>query len=156
MFNIREFSRAQLKPRTKALEIPALAPWSGGEAPTIEVRGLTGQELARVREAVEKHRNIAKLLEAAVGGSDKEKITAVREMYGIADGLPEDFAKRIEMLTIGVVSPEMDLETCLKFATAFPVEFYSITGTITELTGMGHVVPGKPAPSTVTAEFGQP
>lgn len=154
--DLREFMRAKFEPRTKDILVPALAPWNNGVAPTVTVRGLTGQELARVREAAEKHRNIGKLLEAMVGGSDKEKVAAMRTALGVGDDLPEDFAKRIEMLTIAAVAPVLDLEACLKLATSFPVEFYDLTNQITALTGMGHVPPGKPEPSTGTAGFEQP
>jgi hypothetical protein len=107
--------------------------------------------LARVREAAERHRNIGKTSEALVGGTDKEKIKAMRETMGVGDDLPEDYAKRLEMLVIATVSPALDLPAALKLATAFPVDFYYLTNKITELTGQGHTIPGKPAPSTETA-----
>ncbi len=159
MFDAKGFLSAKFEARTEAVEVPALAPWfPAGTAPTpvMVVRGLTGQELARVREAAEQHRGIGKMQEALVGGSDKEKIAAVRQVMGIGDELPEDFAKRVEMLVVASVEPKLNLEAVLKLATAFPVEFYTLTNTIKELTGLGHTVPGKPAPSTATAGFEQP
>lgn len=149
--DIREFLRADLKPRTEDVAVPALAPWNDGVAPTVVVRGLSGPELARVREAAEKHKNIGKTIEALVGGTDKEKIAAMRETMGIGDELPEDFAKRLEMLVIAAVEPSLDMTAALKLATSFPVDFYFLTNKITELTGQGHTIPGKPAPSTETA-----
>lgn len=154
--DLKAFVRADLTPRTEDVTVAALAPWNDGKAPTVTVRGLTGPELARVREAAEKLKDIGKIIEAAVGGTDKERVQATREMWGIADDLTEDYAKRVEMLAIASVSPAMDRQTCLKLAVAFPVEFYDLTNRITVLTGMGHAVPGKPAPSTETAEFERP
>jgi hypothetical protein len=157
MFDTREFMRAKFEPRQEAVPVPTLAPWYKGDgAPAITVRGLTGPELARVREAAERHRAVGKLLEAVIGGNDKEKLAALRASMGIGDDEPDDYAKRVEMLTIAAVAPAMDLEVCVKLALTFPIEFYTLTSKITELTGMGHVVPGKPAPSTETAEFEQP
>lgn len=149
--DMREFMRADLKPRTEDVEVAALAPWNDGVAPTFVVRGLDGPELARVREAAEKHRNIGATIEALVGGTDKEKIAAMRETMGIGDDLPEDYAKRLEMLVLGTVSPKLDLPAALKIAASFAVHFYHLTNRITELTGQGHTIPGKPAPSTETA-----
>lgn len=147
----REFMRADLKPRTLDVPVVALAPWNGGVPLIVTVRGLAGPEFARARDAAERNKNVGKMIEALAGGSDKEKVAALREVMGISDSLPEDFAKRIEMLTIGAVSPPMDLEFCLRLATAFPVEFYDLTNKILELTGAGHSIQGKPQPSTETA-----
>lgn len=154
--DVKAFVRAQMVHRTEDVTVKALAPWNDGVAPTITVRGLDGPELARVREAVDRHRDVGRLLEAAVGGSDKEKIAAMRDMAGVGDSLPDDYTKRIEMLTIAAVSPALDRQACVKLATVFPIEFYHLTNKITELTGMGHTVPGKPQPSTGMAEFAQP
>ena len=156
MFDAKGFLKAQLEPRTETVPLPVLAPWFKDEVPAITVRGLTGEELAKVREAAEKNKAAGQMIEAMVGGTDKERIAAIRQAMGVADGVTDDYAKRIEMLVIGAVSPLLDLNTVLRLATTFPVEFYILTGKITALTGLGHTVPGKRAPSTETAEFEQP
>lgn len=154
--DMKAFLRAKMEPRTVDITVQALAPWNDGVAPTVTVRGLTGQELARAVGAAKRDDSVGKLLEAVVGGTEKEQVKALREAMGIESDTPEDYAKRIEMMAIGVVSPAFPREACVKFAAAFPVEFYELTNEITRLTGLGHTLPGKPAPSTETAEFAQP
>lgn len=149
--DVRGFMRAEFVPATAKIELPSLAPWNGGKPLTVTVRGLTGQEFARAKEAAAKNENLTKLFEALAGGAGKEKAKAMMESMGVGDGIPEDLAKRIEMAAMGIVSPAVDLEFCLRLATVFPVDLYNLSNKILELTGAGHTVSGKPAPSTETA-----
>ena len=47
------------------------------------------------------------------------------------------------MLVMGCVSPVLELPAAVKLAEAFPIEFLSITNTISELTGQGYAL-GEP------------
>lgn len=110
--------------------------------PVWKVRGLEGVEVARSNEAMEKNKNIATILEALVTTNKQEKIQAVKQLIGIDEKVPNEIAKRIELLILGSIDPVCDTELAVKICRVYPIEFYQITNKITELTGRGHV-PGK-------------
>lgn len=146
-FNAQQFIDAKLVPRETGVPVPDLKQWFGEDEPVWVVRGLSGIELGQCNEAAERNRNVAAILEGLISSSSKEKTTSVKELLGVGDGsVPQDVAKRLELLMRGSVSPPCDLELAKKLCTAFPVEFFQITNTITKLTGQGYE-PGKPKPS---------
>ena len=147
-FDINRFMNQKFSPRTEDVPVPDLkAFFDKKEKTVITVRGLTGEELARVNEHVEKYRAVGKLIENFVSGKDAEKISAIKESMGITDKVPEDFAKRLQMLVTGSVSPQFVQDQAVKLARVFPIEFYSLTNTIIRLTGQGSL-PGESVPST--------
>lgn len=146
-FDKKAFLKAGFRPREKAVPVPDLKQFfAKGEKRVWKVRGLEGVELGRANEAAERNRNIAAVLEGLVAQGQKKKVDSMRELLGIGDQTPSDIAKRIEMLVIGSVEPECDLDLALKLCKTFPVEFFSITNWIIRLTGQGHE-PGKARPS---------
>ena len=148
-FDLDLFMNQKFTSRTEDVQVPDLKMFFGKkEKPVITVRGLTGEELARVREHVEKYRAIGKLIEGFASGKDAEKIAAIKESMGITDKVPEDFAKRLQMLVTGSVSPKFAQDQAVKLARVFPIEFYNLTNIIIRLTGMGSLS-GESAPSTV-------
>lgn len=153
-FDAKQFLKEKFTPRTEAVPVPDLAAWFGeAEKPLWTVRGLTGQELGRANEAAERNRNIAAILEGLVGGGDKEKSQAVRDLVGIGGGVPQDIAKRLELLVIGSVDPPCTLDLAVRLCEAYPIEFFLLTTKISELTGRGQL-PGKRTPSGETVESG--
>jgi hypothetical protein len=147
-FDIDRFMSHKFSPRTEDVPVPDLKSFfAEGEPAVITVRSLTGEELARAAEHVEKYRAIGKLIESFVSGKDAEKIAAIKESMGITDKVPEDFAKRLQMLVIGSVNPKFAQDQAVKLAKNFPIEFYSVTNAIIRLTGQGSL-PGESAPST--------
>ena len=155
-FNTQKFMNVNFTPRTKEVPVPDLKEWfDKDETPIFKVRGLTGNELARVHEAVDKHKNISGILDGILSTKSKDKIEAIRAAIGIDADVPSEIAKRLEMLTIGSVDPEISLEVAVKISETFPIEFYQLTTAISELTGQGHIS-GKPKPSGVTNASKQP
>ena len=150
-FDANKFASTSFKRREADMPVPDLRDWFKGikekEAPKWRVRGLTGEELARVNEAQARNRNKNAVIDAL--NSDKsEKVTdAIKELIGTGNSVPDDLARRIEMLTIASVAPECSHQVAVKLAEAFPVEFYDITNKITTLTGLGSE-PGKPKRSS--------
>lgn len=151
-FDAARFMGEAFVNRTAGLPVKDLADWfDAGADPVWVVRGLTGTELARAKEAQVRNKGLATAVEALMGGGDKEKAEAIRKLFGAGDQVPDEIARRIEMLIIGSVDPVCDLELALKICKVFPVVFYDLTNRITELTGRGHV-PGKAVPSGETTK----
>lgn len=110
--------------------------------PVWKVRGLTGVEVARSNEAMDKNKNIAAILQGLIAANAQEKVDAVKKLIGIDEKVPNDIAKRIELLILGSIDPAVDTELAVKICRVYPIEFYEITNKILSLTGRGHV-PGK-------------
>lgn len=154
-FDGKRFVNTRFVPREEDVPVDDLKEWFEKDGkPLWRVRGLTGQELGAVNEAVERNKNIAAILEGLLAPENAEKVESLRKLLGVSDDVPQDIAKRIEMLTRGSVAPECDLDLALKLCENFPIEFYEITQVIIRLTGQGRI-PGKSKPSTVTQESRQ-
>jgi hypothetical protein len=149
-FNREAFLKQDFAPREEAVQVDGLLPWfeglEEGEKPTWRVRGLTHQELAKANEAADRSRSVEAVAKA-LGGDQHEKVEAIKEVMGTADDVPQDTAKRLELLRLGSVEPEADLDLCLKMATAFPVEFQILSDAVVRLTGQGQESVKKRKPS---------
>lgn len=150
-FDADKFASAAFKRREEDVPVKDLAAWfkgaKEGEVPVWRVRGLTGEELARVNEAQARNRNKSAIIEALSSDKQEKMTDAIKELIGTGNSVPDDLARRIEMLTIGSVAPECTHQVAVKLAEAFPVEFYELTTKITQLTGLGSE-PGKPKRSS--------
>ncbi len=135
-FNAEKFERAKLEPRRAKVQVPALAAFfDEGETPEWEVRGLTSVELHKAIEAKNRQGSIESIVKAIAANQDQAG--AVRKALGLTKDTPGEIAKRLEMLTLGSVSPAISLPVAVKLAEAFPIEFLSLTNEISELTGKG-------------------
>jgi hypothetical protein len=155
-FNEKKFLSTNFTPRTKDVTVPDLKDFFDPDTPAVfRVRGLTGQELARVHEAVDKHRNIAGLISGLLSNQTQEKLDSIRAALGVTEDVPAEIARRLEMISIACVDPAISLEAAVRLCETFPIEFYEITTAISELTGKGQL-PGKPKPSGETQTSKQP
>jgi len=164
-FDIQKFTSQAFQPREHDIPVPALAAWFKGAAkkdeagaeqpPAWKVRGLTGPELAKCNEAQQRNRNRAAIAEGLASGSDDKIASAIKEILGTGQAVPDDIAKRIEMLVLGSVEPKCSHQVAVKLADAFPVEFFEITTAIVRLTGQGGE-PGKPKRSSVSPKSKPP
>ena len=135
-FDLERFERAKFAPRQQNVPVEALADFfAEGEAPVWVVRGLSANELHRAMEAATRQKSVEAVVRAIAAGGDQ--VQAVRQALGLTADTPGEIAKRLEMLVMGSVAPKLELPTAVKLAEAFPVEFLSLTNTITELTGKG-------------------
>jgi hypothetical protein len=151
-FDLKKFSNAVFSPREELVDVPDLHEFfPEGEKPQIKVRGLDGQELARVHDALSKNKNIGKLIDGLLSSQSTEMLAAVQEAIGVTDKTPNEIAKRLEMLVIASVEPKFTMDMAVKFCRVWPIEFYSVTTTISKLTGQG-MMPGKSKPSGTTPE----
>lgn len=149
-FDTTRFLSAEFASREEAVSLPDLKAWfPEGEPPVWRVRGLTGAELAQVNESVDQARNVEAIAAALVSPDSAEKTGALRRLLGTAGDVPPDLVKRIEMLLLGSVEPACERDLAVRFADAYPVEFYQVTNAILRLTGQGKRL-GKPSDSGQT------
>ncbi len=147
-FNAAAFAAAPLSHRQETVPVPDLAPWFEGDAaPTWTVRGLTGNELAKADAARDRLKREAALAAALVSGSQREVAEAVQEALGRTDATEPDFARRLELVTLGSVEPACTLDTVVRLAEHFPVVFYQLSNKILELSGRGSDAEKKPSDS---------
>ena len=151
-FDIKKFKKAKFQTRTEDVKVPDLAAFFGdGEAAVWKVRGLTGQELGRTKEAAAKNKNLSAMVEAIASSSKNEKVQGIKDALGLGDEIPQDIAERVEQLVTGSIEPGCDTDLALLICERFPVDFYAISNKILRLTGKG-MEPGKPNGSGKTPE----
>lgn len=151
-FDVKGFKKAKFKDRTKAIDVPELAEFFGeDEKPEWVIRGLSGEEAGRVKEAVSSdNSNRWAMFQAALeSGTDAEKIEALKAQLGDTSKSPKDYAERVENLVIASVSPKCDTELAVILAKRFPYVFYKLTNEVLKATGLG-MEPGKPKRSIKT------
>jgi hypothetical protein len=149
MFDQQSFMKAKLEARTDAVSVPGLVHFfEEGTDPVWIVRGLTGVELARASDAGGRSKRLEALISALSSKMlDKTKVATVRSAFGLSDDdVPEEMAKRMEMLVTGSVDPKIDLSVAVRLAESYPIEFYELTNKITILTGQGAIDVGKQQP----------
>ena len=139
MFDLQSFTSSTTSARESEISIAALAPFFSGE-PVVKVRQLSGYELARCQEAVQRNRDVAGLVAGITSTESAAKIEAIRKALGVDEAVPDEIAKRIEMLILGGVEPVWDREAAVKLCAGWPVEFYTLTTEIIRLTGEGALV----------------
>jgi hypothetical protein len=135
-FSVDKFERAKFAPRTQDVEVEALASFfDEGEKPVWTVRGLSSSELNRALEASKRQQSLETIVKAIAQGGDQAQ--NIRRAIGLTSDTPGEIAKRLEMLVMGSVSPKIELPVAVKLAEAFPIDFLTLTNTISELTGKG-------------------
>lgn len=138
-FNTSKFQQARLEQRTDVIKVPEMkAFFDEGDDHIWEVRGLTASELAMANEAMAANKDMGSIISAIATGG-KDKVDAVKELMGLqSDSVPDDIVRRISMLTVASISPEIDQTTAVRLGNTFPTTFYKITNKIIELTGLGY------------------
>jgi len=149
-FDADRFLATPFAPREQKVAIPDLRDFFGKkEKAAWRVRGLTGREYGRAREAREKNNALKAVVEGIASKIGKKQVEAIKKLIGDDKDVPEDIAFRVELLIIGSVEPQVDYPLANKLCETFPTEFYDITNRIIQLSGKGHV-PGKQTPSGKT------
>ena len=140
-FNTNKFETTNFKERTSKVQVSELKDfYEEDEKPVWEVRGLTGEELAIVNEAISANQNLSSLVSAITSKVTKEKIEAIKETMGLpTDSVPSDIVRRISMLVQGSVNPDCPQSLAVKIARVHPTMFFKITNKIIELTGVGQL-----------------
>lgn len=152
-FDLSAFDKASFTAREESVKVPDLAHFfkglKEGEVPVWVVRGLSGEELAKVNEAQDRTANITAVTEALMTGQPEQLKDTVNQLLGNTGEVPADLARRHALLVAGSVNPKINQQVAVKLAAAYPIEFYNLTTEIIRLTGMGSV-PGKPKRSSVS------
>lgn len=146
-----KFANAKFEPRTEEIDVPFMRDFfEEGREPKFIIRGLNAVELNTTIEANTKQKSIDNIVKAIT--TDRDQIQSVRKALGMSGDIPAEIAKRIETFVLGCVSPQFNHSMAVKFAEAFPIEFYDITNKILNLTGMGgSYVKPQPSSQTTTA-----
>ena len=162
-FDARAFEKTRFVPRTDDVWVDALFKFfppceqCGGTGKTpdgtcrncrgigaravITVRNLHGEEVAKVREEVERNRAAARAAEEArKAGAGEEAVRAVRVLLGVSgDNVPDEHARHISLVHMGCVAPKVSQGTSVKMAQHFPIEHAALAQRILQLTGLGSV-----------------
>lgn len=153
-FDISQFRQAGFQPRTAEIEVPSLADFfPPGEKPIWKVRGLTGIEAARMRQAAAENRDLAKLAELFAGGNADQVVDAIRERFGVGDSVPDEVVKHQHALVMGSVDPAISYDDAIKLNQCQHGVFMMLVNAILRLTAEGHEL-GKPVRSIGIPESG--
>jgi len=137
-FDIQKFRDAQFVFSEIEVPVPDLIDFFGGDSkPVFKLRNLTGNELAKVNEAVKLNSDLSALIDGLVSGDIKEKVDSIKEVIGISDKTDNDLVRRHAILACGSVDPQLDQSDCVRLADAHPVTFFMLTNKVLELTGNG-------------------
>jgi hypothetical protein len=137
-FDANSFKRSALALRTIKVPVPELKDWfAEGSEPVFLVRGLSGEEFYSVREAAAKRRDLEAIAGQLLSGHGTAIADAVAEFYG---AVPDEFARRVEVLLHGCVEPACDREMAMRLFKHFPATAHIIAEQILRATGEGSVV----------------
>jgi len=144
-FDKNKFITTRFIPRQEELEFKDLqAFFDENEKPVFTVKGLTGVEYAKAREAADRNKDIQAIFEGLASSKSKNKTEAIKDLLNLGNDVPQIIAIKLELFLYGLVEPEPDLDFAKKLCKNFPIEFLQITQKIEELTGMGAVAEKKP------------
>jgi len=146
-FDKDAFLTAKFEPRTDT--VPVSSPelkkfFKDSEKPEWKVRGLSGVEIGKANDVADKNSKIRDILDGIAGHLSKDRIAAIKDL--VAQDTPMEVARGLELLQLGAVDPEMDLEFALRVCAVAPGDYNTLVNKIKMLSALGHV-PGKPPPS---------
>lgn len=137
-FDLKRFERAEMTPRVEEVTIPCMKDWfPEGEAPVFRVRSLTGEEFYHVRQAAAKRQDLQAIASRLLSGEGEAIADAIGEFFG---SVPEEYARRVEILICGAVEPAFDRALAMKMFKHFPTAAHIIVEKILKATGEGSVL----------------
>lgn len=147
-FDTAAFGRADWRPRQKTIPAPAaLVPFFGDDPAEFVVRGLTGPELARMREEGDRVELMTELGNKFAGGGADEIAEAVTARYGFdPEATPATMYKNVYAVEHGLVSPSLSRRDVLAINQHHPGLFLQLANVVTQLSAEGSE-PGKPVDS---------
>ena len=149
-FDKDAFLIAKFEPRTDTVPVSSLELkkfFKDSKDPKWKVRGLTGVEVGKANEIGDKNSKLRDILDGIAGHLSEDRIAAIKDL--VAQDTPMEVARGLEMLQLGAVDPEMDLEFALRVCAVAPGDYNTLVNKIKMLSALGHV-PGKPPPSGAT------
>lgn len=137
-FDLKKYRSEKFKDRTKDVPVPALQKWFGnGDKPVFVVKGLEGEELFKVRNAVNQNRNIEEIVTQLAAEDVSEKVQGALKALGLGGDLPDDYVRRLHTVRLGMVKPKCDLDDIKFLAMNHAIIFTNLSEEIMALTGMG-------------------
>lgn len=137
-FNLKKFQTTRFEHRTAEVSVPDLKDFfADEESPVWKVRGLTGHELGRAKEATRRAKNYDAIFAKLSSNLPAEVAEAVEKLSGLSDEKAEDIVYRLHQLKIGSIEPKIEHSDAVRLCETFPVIFYQLTNKILELTGAG-------------------
>lgn len=137
-FDIAAFSTAVLDPREDIVRVEELACFfSDGDDPVFRVRGLTGEEMYRVADERRSSELRAAVADALAGGQRAEVASALREVIGIGESVPEAMAVAISKVFFGIVEPKLDRDQIVRLFAGLPNVAVRLMSAIDKLSGQG-------------------
>lgn len=154
-FNLEKFEAEGFRSREGSVAVPELSAFfAEGVDPVWQIRGLTGSEVAKVRDSVQRAKDLDGLVAKLASSSTRDKVDAVMEAFGLGiSGEADDFVRRLTLLELGSVDPKIKREHAVKVSEVAPLAFYRLTDEIYTLTGRGKL--GESNGSGTTPESGQ-
>lgn len=142
-FDAQKFETASFKDRIESVPVPRLKQFfklKKNEKPAWKVRGLTGEESALAKQAVQDNKNIDAIIQAIGSKGKKDLVEGIKELAGLSsEKVPDELVQRYSWLTQGSVDPVCPHEMAMRLAVNFPEDFYLLTNKIMQLTGMGRL-----------------
>jgi len=138
-FDKNKFIGQSFHPREGVVLVPDMKAFFPDDCESCEWKcsGLTADELSQCNEAADKMKGLATMVDAIAGGTDKEKMNAIKSVLGIDVEMTPDMVKRLELIVRGTVDVVVDLAMAVKLSQVYPIEFFDITNEILNLTGQG-------------------
>ncbi len=141
-FNVTKYMATRLRERTADVVAEELAGWYPKDStPTLQVRGLTGSELAKIREAVELYSKMIPLTEST--SVDPIVIAAMKGIQAVVTGASNrntyEYIRQLNIIKHGCNKPKLKHDQIVRIGQDFPVLFGQLSWKILELTGLGRV-----------------
>ena len=142
-FNTKKFKTAVYSERTEEIKVDQLKDFfTAKEKPIWVIRAIEGEELYKIRAAVERARDTETVLSQLLSGTAKQKAAAALQTLGLGDDQPEEHIRRLHTLYYGSAEPNLredpeGFEVCKKIAAKHGTLFDNLTNRIMILTGMG-------------------
>lgn len=160
MIDLKALRGLDLHPREARVPVPEIGAVAaqlglepGPEGWVWTVRGLTGEEVARVNELNSRPEVIQAAAEALAGrsGGKADTAEALRDLLGLGEATPLDLAQRFDRLVFGSVDVALERADAVWLFHHWPALGYRLTNKILELTGGGAEL-AKPPRSTPIPE----
>lgn len=147
-FDTQSFQRAAWVHRTQEVPVPELADFFTDGAPAIfKVRGLSADELYKIRSSVSRHRLMEGIAEGLAEGSKSGAARAIKDALGAGPALDPATPRAMETLIAGCVDPPCDLDLARLLMDKHGLVFMKLSDAIMSLTGQGGEVEKKAVPS---------
>lgn len=147
-FDTQKFAAAKWVHRTQAVEVPELAAFfPEGEPAVFTVRGLSADEIYKIRSASSRAKLLEGIAEGLAEGSKSGTARAIAEALGAQGVLDPATPRAMETLILGCVDPPCDLDLARLLADKHGLIFVRLNDAIMALTGQGGEVEKKALPS---------